>query len=775
MSIYSQNNNNSGPQIILNPTVSSFSVQDFQKLKDPKKSYNTPLAVIAHIDVNAFFAQVEQIKHGFTREDPVICVQWQSIIAVSYAARVYEISRMDNLKSAIKKCPHIIPLHTAVFRKGENFWRNVNSCNPNDFPSPATHKVSLDPYRRESRKMQRIFRANCKTVEKASVDESFFDLGYEVYRKAIELFPQLRDIVNNNENSQDNLPPIPNELPEELCKIRGVFMPTLEELETLGDQSQNNSQEVQLEKENPHLQLIFNDWDDIFILIGSLITLDIRKKVDGALGYTTSCGVARVKTLAKLASGFKKPDNQTIIRAKSIPNFLKNFSIVDFWGMGGKTGDQIKFNLNTPFEKNLVIEYIRDNFSMDDLIKKLDNDEELATVVYKIVRGELYAPFSEKSEPSMCSSKRFRGESVTSQADCVGWLKVFAGDLFQRIKEINEEEFGFNYDNDIEEEKSEAKKNLVKKTRCPRSLSLHYNSLTTSTHRSRQMPIPLVPIDKLEITIFEAGVKLLEEILNQAKYEGQQIFPLGLMSLTASKFEIASGVGFIENFFKSNPSGTVKPSLSSSLKSESKNGEAIIDENGQKIEENKSLFIYESRKQFVKNSPKNNIHSMLKGRVTKYENSGQTENDAIIDKNGSFNEYEQKEKLIFTEAILTNDDQEVVSEFFCESCNTIIKNETKNRNFINEHQDYHFAISFSTKLNGEKMTNTILKKDSKQPVVYDLTSSPPPLLLSSSSQPAKLKRTNSETNNTKQSSNSKNNNKNKKSKLGKGQSTLPFF
>lgn len=111
-------------------------------MNDRKKAYESPLAVICHIDLNAFFAQCEQLRLGLSEKDPVVCVQWNTLIAVSYAARDYGITRMDRLEQAKIKCPNLIAAHTAVFKKGEPLWKYVDYL-----PSPVNHKVSLDPYR----------------------------------------------------------------------------------------------------------------------------------------------------------------------------------------------------------------------------------------------------------------------------------------------------------------------------------------------------------------------------------------------------------------------------------------------------------------------------------------------------------------------------------------------------------------------------------------------------------------------------------------------------
>lgn len=778
MSVYHQEQKGLIDTVVAKPIISDFTYADFKKLKDPRQSYSTPLAVIAHIDVNAFFAQVEQLKHGFTKNDPVVCVQWWSIIAVSYAARDYGIGRMDSLKDAIKKCPHIVPLHTSVFRKGENFWRNVNTCNPDEFPDPANHKVSLDPYRRESRKMQRIFRDNCKNVEKASVDESFFDLGPDVYNKALELFPQLRELQDKAEDD-DKLPPIPDKLPECCLKLRGVVVPTTEEMSLLKDEGQP--------------QYCVHDWDDIFIMIGSIITMHIRKKVEEALGYTTSCGIARVKTVAKLASGFKKPDNQTIVRAGAIPEFLKNFDLADMWGLGGKSGSYINSKLDVPTEKENIIAFIRDNFTLEELTGRLEGDTALASMVYQIVRGELYSPLTEKKDPSMCSAKRFRGETVKTKADCVEWLRVFAADLSQRIKEINDEEFAeFHLAN---ENRAGNLNESLMKIKCPKLLSLMYYAITTRISRTKQMPLPITSLDNIENVILENAIKLLDEVVNAAEHESMELFPIGRMSLTVSKFEVVNGLNFIDSFFKTKP---IK-------KGHKTDSEEIVPTFNNENEENVSAFNYMSRKSAKKPTPpRNDIQRLLKSKLSKDEpqllllsNDRQQWKNEPHEQDGAVTEKTESEAtdLNLEDHFLTSDNNWPkvernfadidVKKFFCDECNRVIINESDNPKFITEHQDFHFALKYSQMLNGENVTRSFLNEkltvlpligssendeDGKHAQeVLDLTVSPPqspklkpPIIKGSSSSSSRRK------------SNSGSSKSSKRAKLSKGQSRLPF-
>lgn len=473
---------------------SKFTYKNFLDLNDRNKAYASPLAVICHIDLNAFFAQCEQLRLGLSDSDPVVCLQWNSLIAVSYAARDYGITRMDRLEQAKLKCPNLIPVHTAVFKKGEPVWKYVDYI-----PSPANHKVSLDPYRREGKKILSIFQNACDLVEKASVDESFMDIGRLVFKRINELFPDLLDSMND---VSDNLKVI-EELPAGVDFKGYVIAKTAEKDLDLDTGIADKDHDYLVE-----------DWDDLVILVGSMICFELRQRVFNELGYKTSGGVGKVKTIAKLASDFQKPDQQTIVRNDSIPNFLKNFKLTDFWSLGGKTGNYIKDELGD----GDLITRIRENFnSPAALAKNLSNNLELAQKLYSMVRGD----YATQIEPkpfikTMSSNKNFRGSSVSNTNEFIPWIKVFIGELILRTEELDQET------------------NTIIR---PTKLTLSALSPSGARH-SKQCTLNQVPKDYtiLQKLFYENSLSLLTSLEKMWEDTGSKMYPLRNASLTISGF-----------------------------------------------------------------------------------------------------------------------------------------------------------------------------------------------------------------------------------------------
>lgn len=471
---------------------SKFTFQNLYDLNDAKTSYKLPLSVIGFIDQNAFFAQCEQIRLGLGDNDPVVCAQWQSLIAVSYAARKFGINRMDTIQSAKSKCPNLIIAHAAAFKKGETHWQYIKGL-----PDQTIYKVSLDPYRRELRKILKILYQNVDLVEKASVDESYIDFGRSVLTILFDYFPFL-NAKYDDLNIQ--LPPLPESLPSELYWIGELIKSESEIKSHQFNETLSDSQKLDTKP-------IINDWDDILILIGSQILYQLRMEIFEKLGYTTSGGVARNKRIAKLAGGFKKPDMQTIIRNASINRFLNNFELNDITGMGGKTGDLIISKFDIPPSINSIT-YLRENFTLKQITEELSNDIQLSTRVYQLVRGEYIEELQLRTMvKSMMSRKNFPlNKPVATVFDAFDWIKVFVGDLYSRLIEIDDENLNLSMSQlEIKD------KGFIMR---PKTLAVQITT-TTYSHVSKTSGLPISrSLEKVRDSMVNVSFRSLMELLD---------------------------------------------------------------------------------------------------------------------------------------------------------------------------------------------------------------------------------------------------------------------
>ena len=129
---------------------------------------SNPLRTISHCDIDAAYAQFEQVRLGLPDDTPLVVGQWTSLIAVNYPARKYGIKRFNTIDEAKKMCPHLTVQHVATYRNGEaeaGYWGEVDS---------RTHKVSLDPYRRESLKILAVFK---EMIPRGEIGESLMGIA----------------------------------------------------------------------------------------------------------------------------------------------------------------------------------------------------------------------------------------------------------------------------------------------------------------------------------------------------------------------------------------------------------------------------------------------------------------------------------------------------------------------------------------------------------------------------------------------------------------------
>ncbi|MGE0462257.1 MAG: DNA polymerase IV [Vicinamibacterales bacterium] len=68
----------------------------------------------------------------------------------------------------------------------------------------------------------------------------------------------------------------------------------------------------------------------------------IKAEIQATTGLTASAGVAPNKFLAKIASGWKKPDGLTVIAPERIEAFIRDLPVDALWGVGPKTAARLR-------------------------------------------------------------------------------------------------------------------------------------------------------------------------------------------------------------------------------------------------------------------------------------------------------------------------------------------------------------------------------------------------------------------------------------------------
>ncbi|KAL2136823.1 hypothetical protein VTI74DRAFT_1037 [Chaetomium olivicolor] len=439
-------------------------------------SYNVccPLRVVAHIDLDCFYAQAEMVRLAIPEDQPLAVQQWQGLIAVNYPARAFGIGRHCTVTEAKKLCPSLICQHVATWREGEDKW----AYRPDAAENIATDKVSLDPYRLESRRILAVIKEHLpqhlQKVEKASIDEVFLDLSAHVHAVLLERFPEL------------NGPP-PNDDPSELLP-----MPSISALNWQAD--------ALVDLDDEHAEFEDPDWDDVALLVASEIVRNIRAAIRDKLRYTCAAGIARNKLISKLGSSHRKPNQQTVIRNRAVRHFLSGFKFTKFRNLGGKLGEQVSHVFKTESVQDLLA------VSLEQMKSKLGGDT--GTWIYNTMRGIDTSEVNPRTQiKSMLSAKSFR-PSINTVEQATKWLRIFAADIFARLVE----------------------EGVLENKRRPKTMSLHHRH-ANGQMRSRQGPIPQARYVDDEMLFM-----LAKNLLNQIVHEGH-VWPCSNLSLSVGGFE----------------------------------------------------------------------------------------------------------------------------------------------------------------------------------------------------------------------------------------------
>lgn len=240
---------------------------------------------IIHIDIDCFYAQVEEIRDPSLKTKPVGIQQQNTIVTCNYIARRYGVGKLMLLSEAKKLCPNIVLVN------GED----------------------LTNYRQMSTKFFDFLHKFTPNVEKLGIDENFLDVSNIVNEKLQA--NNSSSICSSSSTSYvlSLLPPI-----HEMINIEGHIYP---ENETLNSCKCGCAERLK---------------------IGTYIAKQIREKLYNELGITCCAGIAHNKLLAKMIGSKNKPNKQTVLVPIYTTTFMTDLnSLRCITGIGEKTELQL--------------------------------------------------------------------------------------------------------------------------------------------------------------------------------------------------------------------------------------------------------------------------------------------------------------------------------------------------------------------------------------------------------------------------------------------------
>ena len=94
-----------------------------------------------------------------------------------------------------------------------------------------------------------------------------------------------------------------------------------------------------LSLDEAYLDVTENAWGEQF---GSRVARRLKQQIVDETGLTASAGVAPNKFLAKIASGYRKPDGLTVISPERVESFLQELPVEALWGVGPVTARKLR-------------------------------------------------------------------------------------------------------------------------------------------------------------------------------------------------------------------------------------------------------------------------------------------------------------------------------------------------------------------------------------------------------------------------------------------------
>lgn len=166
---------------------------------------------------------------------------------------------------------------------------------------------------------------------------------------------------------------------------------------------------------------------DLQLAMGAVIVEEIRVAVEKATGFRCSAGISHNKMLAKLACGLNKPNRQTLVSSRSVPQLFSQMPVSSIRNLGGKLGVAITDILG--------VEYIGEVTKFSEMELQTHFGDKTGSWLYDLCRGIDDEPVKNRHLPqSIGCSKNFPGKTaLATQKEVQHWLLQLALELESRL------------------------------------------------------------------------------------------------------------------------------------------------------------------------------------------------------------------------------------------------------------------------------------------------------------------------------------------------------
>ncbi|TNV81729.1 hypothetical protein FGO68_gene10056 [Halteria grandinella] len=436
--------------------------------------------LIVHLDMDAYYAQVEMKYHNIDITKPVAVLQWNSIIALNYVAKNSGVKRSMTCYEALEVRSDMIFVHVATISDKQILGSDapktygggrgppVKEAIPEQVKEPEIMEVDYFDY--DSYSKQKEIPLPCAVVVDAHHDDE--DFVIEDYQTFIPSSICKVSVLSSNKN----LPPMKRfrvetrekeiqkfshalyrnqskKIFEILRRYGGIVEKAscdeafidltecinkrYEELvrtkaDSIFGEVLENWKEAYMFGHKEQGEGLFkpeNLWDQKLFLANEL-AYQMRQDIKKELGYNASCGIGYNKTLAKIASAQNKPNAQTVVPIRYLQIGLQPIKINSVRFCGGKLGELLTRNGVDTMGKiqQMTVQ----------MLNQMGLSESSADWLKNLSHGVCHESVKERNLPTTANAvKNFKKVHTLEQLE--NMITLVCYDIITKIKEYQEE------------------------------------------------------------------------------------------------------------------------------------------------------------------------------------------------------------------------------------------------------------------------------------------------------------------------------------------------
>ena len=168
-----------------------------------------------------------------------------------------------------------------------------------------------------------------------------------------------------------------------------------------------------LSLDEAYLDVTHNAWREP---LGTTVARRLKNQILERTGLTASAGVAPNKFLAKIASGWQKPDGLTVIAPERVESFLQSLPIDALWGVGPVTAKKLRAR---------GINKLVDVRGADPALLR-DTVGSLAAWLQRLSQGIDDRPVVSERHPKSSGSERTFADDVTDLNNILDTIRTMA-------------------------------------------------------------------------------------------------------------------------------------------------------------------------------------------------------------------------------------------------------------------------------------------------------------------------------------------------------------